>query len=278
MLNKRRLLLVDYSDSARTILFKEISRQMPDLDIIACSTAREALTSVKRFEFEIITTSLSLPDMDGYKLIEEIRKSVKNRDTAIFVVSGDADTRIMGSNPDDTNAVTAYFNKSEGHKPLVNFILNFLGKNNQPPVKVIYVDKSATSTAITSAILSKNGIDFIHVKESSEALDYLREDLANNSSCSIDILISDLLLTSQINGFELIQTIRNELGLDYLTLPVLLMTIEPADDEHTDFTGIFGAGANDFITKPFNEEDLLSRITTLVNIKRQNEALNAQSP
>ena len=251
---------------------------MPDLDIIACSTAREALTSVKRFEFEIITTSLSLPDMDGYKLIEEIRKSVKNRDTAIFVVSGDADTRIMGSNPDDTNAVTAYFNKSEGHKPLVNFILNFLGKNNQAPVKVIYVDKSATSTAITSAILSKNGIDFIHVKESSEALDYLREDLANNSSCSIDILISDLLLTSQINGFELIQTIRNELGLDYLTLPVLLMTIEPADDEHTDFTGIFGAGANDFITKPFNEEDLLSRITTLVNIKRQNEALNAQSP
>ena len=275
MLNKRRLLLVDYSDSARTILFKEISRQMPDLDIIACSTAREALTSVKRFEFEIITTSLSLPDMDGYKLIEEIRKSVKNRDTAIFVVSGDADTRIMGSNPDDTNAVTAYFNKSEGHKPLVNFILNFLGKNNQPPVKVIYVDKSATSTAITSAILSKNGIDFIHVKESSEALDYLREDLANNNSCSIDILISDLLLTSQINGFELIQTIRNELGLDYLTLPVLLMTIEPADDEHTDFTGIFGAGANDFITKPFNEEDLLSRIITLVNIKRQNEALNA---
>jgi len=275
MLNKRRLLLVDYSDSARTILFKEISRQMPDLDIIACSTAREALTSVKRFEFEIITTSLSLPDMDGYKLIEEIRKSVKNRDTAIFVVSGDADTRIMGSNPDDTNAVTAYFNKSEGHKPLVNFILNFLGKNNQAPVKVIYVDKSATSTAITSAILSKNGIDFIHVKESSEALDYLREDLANNSSCSIDILISDLLLTSQINGFELIQTIRNELGLDYLTLPVLLMTIEPTDDEHTDFTGIFGAGANDFITKPFNEEDLLSRIITLVNIKRQNEALNA---
>lgn len=248
---------------------------MPDLDIIACSTAREALTSVKRFEFEIITTSLSLPDMDGYKLIEEIRKSVKNRDTAIFVVSGDADTRIMGSNPDDTNAVTAYFNKSEGHKPLVNFILNFLGKNNQPPVKVIYVDKSATSTAITSAILSKNGIDFIHVKESSEALDILREDFANNNSCSIDILICDLMLTSQINGFELIQTIRNELGLDYLTLPVLLMTIEPADDEHTDFTGIFGAGANDFITKPFNEEDLLNRIITLVNIKRQNEALNA---
>ncbi|MCH7880538.1 MAG: response regulator [Proteobacteria bacterium] len=274
MLNKRRLLLIDNSDAARTILFKEISRQMPDLDIIACATAGEALTSVKRFEFEIITTALSLPDMDGYKLIEEIRQSAKNRDTAIFVVSGDTDTHIMGSNPDDTNAVTAYFNKSEGHKPLVNFIINFLGKDSQSPVKVLYVDKSATSTAITSSILSRNEIDFIHLSESSEALDFLREDIVKNNCCTIDVLICDLMLTSKISGFELIQTIRNELDLDYLTLPVLLMTIEPAEDEQTDFTGIFGAGANDFITKPVNEDDLLNRITTLVNIKRQNEALN----
>ncbi|MFV2031253.1 MAG: response regulator [Gammaproteobacteria bacterium] len=274
MLNKRRLLLIDNSDSARTILFREISRQLPNLDIIACATAKEALTSVRRFEFEIITTAISLPDMDGYKLIEEIRKSAKNRDTAIFVVSGDADTRIMGSNPDDTNAVTAYFNKSEGHKPLVNFIINFLGKDNQSPVKILYVDKSATSTAITSSILSKNEIDFIHFSESSEALDFLREDIASNDHCSVDILISDLMLTSKISGFEMIQTIRNELDLDYLGLPVLLMTIEPAEDEHTDFTGIFGAGANDFITKPVNEDDLLDRISTLVNIKRQNQALN----
>ena len=33
---------------------------------------------------------------------------------------------------------------------------------------------------------------------------------------------------------------------DYLALPVLLMTIEPGEDERTDFTGIFGAGTNDF--------------------------------
>jgi DNA-binding response OmpR family regulator len=112
------------------------------------------------------------------------------------------------------------------------------------------------------------------LSESSEALDFLREDIVNNNCCTIDVLICDLMLTSKINGFELIQTIRNELDLDYLALPVLLMTIEPAEDEQTDFTGIFGAGANDFITKPVNEDDLLNRINTLVNIKRQNEALN----
>ena len=224
MLNKRRLLLIDSSNSARTILYKEISKQMPGLDIIACGTAREALTAIKRFEFEIITTGISLPDMDGYRLIEHIRSSPKNRDTAIFVVSGDTDTHIVGDDLDDTNAVTAYFDKAEGHQALVNFILNFLGKDTIIPIKVLYVDKSATSTAITTAIMNKNDIAFTHFKEAEEALSYLKQDFVENNRCTIDILISDLMLSSHMNGIELIQTVRSELKFDYLTLPVLLLT------------------------------------------------------
>jgi len=274
MLNKRRLLLIDSSDSARIILYKEISKQMPGLDIIACGTAREALTAIKRFEFEIITTGISLPDMDGYRLIEHIRESPKNRDTAIFVVSGDTDTRIMGVDMDDTNAVTAYFDKAEGHQALVNFILNFLGKDTVIPIKVLYVDKSATSTAITTTIMDKNDIAFTHYKEAEDALNYLKQDFVENNRCTVDILISDLMLSSHMNGIDLIQAVRSELKFNYLTLPVLLLTIEPEEDERTDFTGIFGSGSNDFMTKPINETDLLNRIQTLVNIKRQNEALN----
>ncbi len=274
MARKRRLLLIDSSDSARAILFKELSNRAPDLDIIACGSGKEALTAVRRFEFEIITTGISLPDTDGYSLIEEIRKSPKNKDTAIFVVSGDTDTRIVGAELDDTDAVTAYFDKAEGHKSLINFILNYLGGRNEFPVKVLYVDKSATSTAITTSILDRNNIEYLHFREGGDALDFLRQDLKHNGNCTVDVMITDLTLSGDMNGFDLIQAVRNDLGLDYLALPVLLMTIEPGEDERTDFTGIFGAGSNDFITKPIDEIDLLGRLRTLVNIKRQNEALN----
>ncbi len=274
MLNKRRLLLIDSSSSVRSILYNEIAKQMPSLDIIACATAKEALTAIKRFEFEIITTSIELSDMDGYKLIEQVRKSVKNKDTAIFVVSGDTDTRIVGDDMDDTNAVTAYIDKAEGHEALVNFILNFLGEDTVVPIKILYVDKSATSTAITTSIMEKNDVAYIHFKEAEDALDFLRQDFAENHRCTVDMLIADLMLSSQMNGIDLIQNIRKELEFDYLTLPALLLTIEPGEDERTDFTGIFGSGTNDFMTKPINPTDLLNRIRTLVNIKRQNEALN----
>jgi CheY-like chemotaxis protein len=271
---KRRILLIDSSDSARTILYREISSRSPDLDIIACSSGREAMTAVRRFEFEIITTGTNLPDTDGYQLIDEIRQTPKNKDTAIFVVSGDTDTRITGADLDDNHAVTAYIDKAEGHQSLVNFILTYLDSHNEMPVKVLYVDKSATSTAITTGILKRNGIDFLHFDEATAALDYLRQDLQQHDSCSIDVMITDLMLSSDMPGFELIQTVRNELDLDYLALPILLMTMEPGEDERTDFTGIFGAGTNDFITKPVNEADLLGRLQNLVNIKRQSEALN----
>jgi CheY-like chemotaxis protein len=274
MPGKRRLLLIDSSDSARTILFKEISSNAPDLDIIACGSGKEALTAVKRFEFEIITTGISLPDMDGYELIEQIRNTPKNKDTAIFVVSGDTKTRIIGGDIEDTNAVTAYFDKAEGHKSLVNFILNFLGTQDEFPVKLLYVDKSATSTAITTSILDKNNIQYHHFREAEEAIEFLKNDLETTPHSSFDVMVTDLMMSSGMTGFELIQAVRNDLGLDYLALPILLMTIEPGEDEKTDFTGIFGAGTNDFITKPVDEEDLLSRLQTLVNIKRQSEALN----
>ena len=274
MFKQRRLLLIDSSDSARTILYQEILKQMPRLDIIACGTAREARTAVKQFEFEIITTGITLPDMDGYSLIDHIRKSPKNRDTAIFVISGDPDNRILGDDMDDSRAVTAYFDKAEGHQSLVNFILNFLGKDSELPIKIVYVDNGATSTAITNAILDKNDIQFRHFNDAENALEYLKQDITRNNNCTVDVLITDSMMSSATNGYELIQTVRNELKLDYLALPALLMTIAPADDEKTDFTGIFSAGTNDFITKPVDESDLLQRIETLVNIKRQNEALN----
>ena len=274
MSGKRRLLIIDSSDSTRAILFKEISDKAPDLDMIACRSGREAMTAVRRFDFEVITTGINLPDTDGHQLIEEIRQTPKNKDTAIFVVSGDTDTLITGTDLDDSKAVTAYIDKAEGHKSLVTFILNFLGSQNELPIKILYVDKSATSTAITTTILQKNGVEYFHFKEAPDALDFLREDIKDNGNCSIDVMITDLTLSGNMPGFELIQAIRNDLELDYLALPVLLMTIEPGEDERTDFTGIFGAGTNDFITKPVDESDLLARLQTLVNIKRQSEALN----
>jgi CheY-like chemotaxis protein len=273
MLYKKRLLLIDSSDSTRTILFKQLNEVVPDIDVIACGTAKEAITACKRFDFEIITTGLSLPDMDGYDMIEQIRKLPRSRETPVFVVSGDTDTHVVSFDDEDITAITAYFNKSEGPKTLVHFIADFLSREETLNARILYVDPSATSSAVTNSILRKNNFDFLHLTDGESTLNELRLDLQNTGSCSYDVLITDFSLDSRMTGFQLIQAVRKELKLDYLTLPILLMTVVPEENEKTDFTGIFGAGTNDFITKPIDEDSLLERIINLINIKRQSEAV-----
>ncbi len=273
MLVKKRLLIIDASDSARTILYKELLSNLAEIDIIACGTAKEALIATRRFEFQIITTGLTLPDMDGHALIEEIRQQPKNRDTPIFVVSGDTHTKILDPAAGKSEAITAYFDKAEGHKALVEFIYNFLAKDRSLSARILYVDSSATSAAITMSILDKNNLNYHHVKDGMAALAALRQDIADSGRCSYEMMITDLVLTPDMDGFTLIQNVRDTLKLNYLSLPILLMTMEPEDDETTDFTKIFGAGTNDFITRPISEDTLMERVINLINIKRQHEAL-----
>lgn len=276
MLFKKRILIIDSSDAARTILFKELIATLSDVDIIACANAREALTATRRFEFQIITTGLTLPDMDGYEMINQIRQQQKNRDTPIFVVSGDTRTHILDVDSDNTaGAITAYFDKAEGHKALVEFIYNFLARDTSLSARILNVDPSATSAAITNSILDKNNLNYLHVKDGMSALAELQKNPGNEGNCQYDVMITDLTLTREMDGFKLIQSVRNALQLDYLTLPILLMTIEPEGDERTDFTGIFGAGTNDFITRPVDEDALMERVINLINIKRQHEALQS---
>ncbi len=274
MKTRNRILIVDNSDVARTILFKKLQSELDDVEIIACGSAREAITATTRYEFDIITTGIDLPDMNGYLLIEKIRQTNKNKDTAVFVVSGNNESTIIPDfNMDETKAVTAYFDKADGHKSLVSFISDFLQKSDIHTARIIYVDNSATSAAITSSIFKSHGFHFQHFKSSEQGLTFIRADIEEHGFCSYDILITDILLTGTMIGYDLIKTVRNDIGLDYLTLPILLLTSEPDENEKTDFTGIFGAGTNDFLTKPVSEADLLERLQILINIKRQHEAI-----
>jgi len=275
MRTRSRILIVDYSDVARTILFKKLQSELDDVEIIACGTGKEAISAAKRYEFDIITTGIDLPDFNGYQLIEKIRTIPKNKDTAIFVVSGNNEEAMMEEfNMDETKAVTAYFDKADGHTSLVSFISDFLQKSDINTARIIYVDNSATSAAITSAMLKRQGFHFKHFKSSEQGLLFIKEDIEQHGRCTYDIVITDILLSGTIIGYDLVKTIRNEYKLDYLTLPILLLTSEPDENEKTDFTGIFGAGTNDFLTKPISEGDLIERLQVLINIKRQHEAIN----
>lgn len=87
-----------------------------------------------------------------------------------------------------------------------------------------------------------------------------------------DLVIADLMMTG-LSGYDLCLEIRKSYTL--YELPILIMTASNRED--TIVAG-FSAGANDYISKPFGRNELLSRVHTLLLLKRavQEVSLNAE--
>lgn len=90
------------------------------------------------------------------------------------------------------------------------------------------------------------------------------EMLQQNSA--ISVVFTDLSMPN-LNGMELLNNIRGSSNDHIANLPVIIMTGH--DDSETMKQTVFDAGATDFITKPFESIDLLSRAKAYARLSRK---------
>lgn len=108
-------------------------------------------------------------------------------------------------------------------------------------------DEQALSKALTT-ILERNNYSVDAAHDGQEALEYLETD-------NYDGIILDIMMP-KIDGITVLQEIRKKGNL----IPVLLLTAKSEIDDKV--IGL-DAGANDYLTKPFNSRELLARIRAM---------------
>lgn len=108
-------------------------------------------------------------------------------------------------------------------------------------------DEQALSKALTT-ILERNNYSVDTAYDGQEALEYLETD-------NYDGVILDIMMP-KVDGITVLQKIRKKGKL----IPVLLLT---AKSEVNDKVLGLDAGANDYLTKPFNSKELLARIRAM---------------
>ncbi len=94
------------------------------------------------------------------------------------------------------------------------------------------------------------GYDVTLATDGEEAMQKMREQ-------EFDIVLLDIMLPKK-NGFDVLQE-SQELGV---TAPVLMLT---AKGEQEDILNGFGLGAEDYVTKPFNAEELAARVKAILH-------------
>lgn len=124
--------------------------------------------------------------------------------------------------------------------------------------KILIVDDIPSNIWLLKAMLEQSGFQICSAENSEEALEQLKRG-------TIDLILLDVLMPG-VNGFELAEQLKHH--PDYREIPIIFLT---ALNEPGDVVKGFQLGANDFISKPFNKEELFVRIRhqlTLLEAKR----------
>jgi diguanylate cyclase (GGDEF)-like protein len=130
---------------------------------------------------------------------------------------------------------------------------------------VMSVDDSKLVNSKISLLLQTQNLNHIHFYDGKEAWEYLNHP----SSKKIDLVIADYEMPN-MDGYDLVENIRAKYSLE--ELPILVLSISKKSCIISKF---LKAGANDFITKPFINEEFTARIAnTLTLLDMYNKAKN----
>lgn len=121
-------------------------------------------------------------------------------------------------------------------------------------MKILIVEDDYDLGALLKYYLSLNQIESKLVSNGIEAREILKAD-------AFDILIVDIMMPRE-DGFTLAQKLK----VQYPDLPFIFVTARSM--QHDVLTGL-KMGADDYITKPFDPEELILRVNNILKKRRK---------
>jgi DNA-binding response OmpR family regulator len=113
--------------------------------------------------------------------------------------------------------------------------------------KILMVDDDKLVTDLLEKLLKSDGYQTVIVNDSSKAVDVAQTE-------NPDLVLLDLMMP-QPDGFRVCRMLREV--PQFKRLPIIIVT---ALDDSDSRAVAFGAGANDYLTKPFHPDELAEKI------------------
>ena len=127
---------------------------------------------------------------------------------------------------------------------------------------ILIVDDTPTNLQVLVKVLSDRGYQTRVAEDGHAALEQIAEGLP-------DLILLDVMMPN-LDGFETCRRLKQSARTR--DVPVIFMT---ARSEISDRLAGFEAGAVDYITKPFQKEELLARVNTHLTLLLQKRALES---
>ena len=134
---------------------------------------------------------------------------------------------------------------------------------NDAPLTILAVDDQPPNLRLLDAVLAPRGYRVVTAGSGQEALAML-EDL------DVDLVLLDVVMPG-LDGYDVCRRIRARERTAYL--PVVMITASGGQQR----LAALEAGADDFVTKPFDQSELLARVASLTRLKRYHDTIEQQA-
>ena len=128
---------------------------------------------------------------------------------------------------------------------------------------LLLVDDLPQNIRLLEAVLAPRGYAIVKAESGREALEKVTAE-------PVDLVLLDILMP-EMDGYAVCRALRADPATQYL--PVVMVTAS-GDQEKV---AAIEAGADDFITKPFDQAELVARVSSLLRIKRYHDTIEAQA-
>ena len=122
---------------------------------------------------------------------------------------------------------------------------------------ILVVDDVPQNVRLLRAVLEPRGYTVVTAGSGEEALERLAD---------IDLVLLDVVMPG-LDGYEVCRHIRADAATGFL--PVVMVTASGEQEKRR----AIEAGADDFIAKPFDHDELLARVRSLLRIKRYHDTI-----
>jgi two-component system sensor histidine kinase/response regulator len=269
-----KIMVLDDNQTNRTLMAALLEKW--GFSFETYSSAGEALDAVSAardegYPFNVILLDLLMPEMDGFMFTQKLRSDPRNRECKIILLSS-AGLRSSDVRKMDTG-IDAYMSKPIKQSVLYNTILKTLysgetGESFTEPgpeepsrrigsgsgLRILVAEDNPVNQKLAIRLLEKNGYT---VKAACDGV----AALESYKTGKYDLILMDIQMPI-MDGSEAIAAVReNEKGGDE-HIPIIAMT---AYAMKGDREKILSAGADDYISKPINSQELFEKIENLVS-------------
>jgi signal transduction histidine kinase/CheY-like chemotaxis protein/ligand-binding sensor domain-containing protein len=232
--------------------------------------------------FALLLVDCQMPDMDGFELVQQIKRSPGLSSGAIMMLTSDdyhatsVRCREMGIQkylikPVRTmelmNAIGMLVSPEPGEASKTSGTLEVPEKKSDQPVsklKILLAEDNLVNQKLATRLLQKLGHEVVVVGNGREALDRLEE-------CTYDLVLTDVQMP-EMDGFEATAAIREKERKNGGHIPIIAMT---AHAMKGDKERCLEAGMDGYVSKPINLTELEQTIDATVGAGRISRSCGA---